>query len=75
MSLPVPALVDQVAYYMSREHGSDIPHHTLFIILIGANDAFFKPDVLASQIAGKIELVVQRLKSIGSFSWVRLPKD
>lgn len=64
-SISTPALVDQVAHYITVEHGSMAIHHSLFLISIGGNDVFFTPEVHAQQTAEKVELVVQRLKDSG----------
>ncbi|KAF7343174.1 Carbohydrate esterase family 16 protein [Mycena venus] len=59
---PVPSALDQLnSYLASSSATSATAQETLYVILIGANDVFFLPQVNASQSVAAIASVVEKL--------------
>jgi phospholipase/lecithinase/hemolysin len=69
-TIAVPSALDQLAVYLSAARTSDI-HKSLFIILIGANDVFFDPNVTAKTTVENVANIIEKLEKEGEhpLSW------
>ncbi|KAJ6503685.1 GDSL-like Lipase/Acylhydrolase [Mycena sanguinolenta] len=64
-SIPVPSALDQLNSYLASSGAtSAAAQETLYVILIGANDAFFLPMVNASQSVAAIASAVDKLHAM-----------
>lgn len=73
-SIPVPSALDQLNSYLASSGAtSATARQTLYVILIGANDAFFLPTVNASQSVAAIASAVDKLHAKLGTSKTLLP--
>ena len=63
-TIPVPSALDQVTQYLSVIT-SDI-HESLFVILIGANDILFNPNISATQPIQNVASIMNELRNKGT---------
>jgi lysophospholipase L1-like esterase len=61
----VPAAMDQVSKYLGDVISKENKADALFIIAIGANDAFFDKKVTAAETTGNIVRMMKRLGDHG----------
>lgn len=61
--------MEQVSQYLASDAAKTNVENTLFVILVGGNDAFFSANVTGAQSAAVVSAVVQRLghKGVCSF--------
>jgi hypothetical protein len=66
-TIAVPSVVDQVAQYLVAQSGKFNVEDVLYVILVGANDAFFGANVTGVQSVRKIASIMEKLGKKGSY--------
>lgn len=65
-TIPVPSAADQVSNYLKSKPSAQQLKETLFMILIGLNDAFFAPGVDAGLVVDNVKSMIAKLDQAGA---------
>jgi phospholipase/lecithinase/hemolysin len=60
-----PSATDQVAQFLASHNGKANVADALYVILIGANDAFFDPNVTGAQTVENVSSIMKKLGKKG----------